>query len=84
MTTLNELQQRLAVASERNRTNNERRTQVLADIKEKFGCDSVDELRVLVEEKGRQAQTLKDDAEAKRQKAEDAVGAVEIAVGVRS
>lgn len=84
MSTLNELQQRLAVASERNRTNNERRTQVLADIKEKFGCDSIEELRALADKKVAQVETSTAEAEAKRQKAEEAVVAVEVAVGVRS
>lgn len=84
MATLNELQQRLAVASERNRTNNERRTQVLAEIKTKFGCDGVDELRALAAKKREEVAALTAEAETKRQKAEAAVAAVEAAVGVRS
>ena len=84
MASLNELQQRLAIASERNRTNNERRTQLLAEIKEKFGCDSIEELRALAAKKRDEVAALTAEAEAKRQKAEEAVVAVEVAVGVRS
>ena len=84
MASLNELQQRLAVASERNRTNNERRTQLLAEIKEKFGCNSIEELREFAAKKREELATLTAEAEAKRQKAEEAVVAVEAAVGVRS
>ena len=84
MATHSELQQRLAVASERNRTNNERRTQLLAEIKEKFGCNSIEELRELAAKKREEVATLTAEAEAKRQKAEEAVVAVEAAVGVRS
>ena len=84
MASLNELQQRLAVASERNRTNNERRTQLLTEIKEKFGCDSVEELRALAEKKREEVAPLTAEAETKRQKAEAAVAAVEAAVGVRA
>ena len=84
MATLNELQQRLAVASERNRLNNERRTQLLAEIKEKFGCDSLDELRKFVTDKENEVARLTADADAAKARAEAAVSAVELAVGVRS
>ena len=44
-----ELQQRLTVATERNRTNIERRDELLKQCKEDFGCDSLDELRALAQ-----------------------------------
>lgn len=44
-----ELQQRLTVATERNRTNIERRDELLKQCKEDFGCDSLDELRTLAQ-----------------------------------
>ena len=84
MATLNELQQRLAVASERNRLNNERRTQLLAEIKEKFGCDSLEQLRQFVTDKENEVAKLTADADAAKARAEAAVSAVELAVGVRS
>ena len=84
MATLNELQQRLAVASERNRLNNERRTQLLAEIKEKFGCDSLEQLRQYVADKEKEVARLSAEADAAKTKAESAVAAVETAVGVRA
>ena len=84
MPTLNELQQRLAVASERNRLNNERRTQLLAEIKEKFGCDSLDDLKKFVADKEAEVAKLTAEADAAKARAEAAVSAVELAVGVRS
>lgn len=84
MATLNELQQRLAVASERNRLNNERRTQLLAEIKEKFGCDSLEQLRQYVADKEKEVARLSAEADAAKTKAEAAVAAVETAVGVRA
>ena len=84
MATLNELQSRLAVASERNRQNNEQREALLAEIKEKYGCNTVEELRAKVEAKRVEVTRLiAESAEANR-KAEEAVLAVEIAVGVKS
>lgn len=44
-----ELQNRLTVATERNRTNIERRDELLKQCKEDFGCDSLDELRALAQ-----------------------------------
>ena len=40
-----ELQTRLAVAKERNRSNGDKRKEFLAKIKEEHDCDSLDELR---------------------------------------
>lgn len=83
MANLNELQQRLAVASERNRQNNETRDRLLAEAKEKYGCGTVEELRAKVEEKRAEAERLTAEAAEANRKAEDAVIAVEVAVGVR-
>ena len=84
MSTLSDLQQRVAVARERNRTNNERRAQFLTTIKEKFGCSSLEELKALGEKK-RVELAEKERAEAdSHAKAEAAVVAVETAVGVRA
>ena len=80
MATLNELQQRLAVASERNRQNNEQREKLLAEAKEKYGCNSVEELRAKVEEKRAEATRLMNEATEAARKAEQAVLAVEAAV----
>ena len=84
MATLSELQQRLAVASERNRQNNERRTQLLAEIKEKFGCNDLDELRKFVDDKSKEVERLTAEADTAKANAEAAVAAVESAVGVQS
>ena len=82
--TLTELKYIVAVARERNRTNNERRAQFLATIKEKFGCSSLEELKALGEKK-RAELAEKENAEADaRAKAEAAVIAVETAVGVKA
>ena len=83
MATLNELQSRLAVASERNRQNNEQRETQLAEIKEKYGCDTVEELRAKVEAKRVEVMRLLAASTEANRKAEEAVLAVEIAVGVR-
>ena len=84
MATLNELQSRLAVASERNRQNNEQREALLAEIKEKYGCNTVEELRAKVEEKRAEVTRLTAASTEANRKAEEAVLAVEIAVGVKS
>lgn len=84
MATLNELQQRLAVASERNRQNSERRAALLAEAKDKYGCSSVEELRAKTEEKRLEAERLTTEAAEANRKAEEAVVAVEVAVGIRS
>ena len=84
MVSLNELQQRLAVASERNRQNNEQREKLLAEAKEKYGCSTIEELRTKVEEKRAEAERLTAEATLANKKAEDAVLAVEVAVGIRA
>ena len=84
MTSLNELQSRLAVASERNRQNTERRAALLAEAKEKYGCNTVEELRAKAEEKRLEATRLSEEAAEAARKAEEAVVAVEVAVGVRT
>lgn len=84
MATLNELQQRLAVASERNRQNSERRNALLIEAKDKYGCSSVEELRAKTEEKRLEAERLTVEAAEANKKAEEAVVAVEVAVGIRS
>jgi hypothetical protein len=84
MANLNELQQRLAVASERNRQNNEKRAALLLEAKEKYGCSTVEELSAKVEEKRAEAVRLTAEAEEANRKAEAAVLAVEAAVGVRA
>lgn len=84
MANLNDLQQRLAVASERNRQNNEQRAALLAEAKERYGCETVEELRAKTEEKRAEVARLTEEAAAAAKKAEDAVLAVEQAVGVRT
>lgn len=84
MANLNELQSRLAVASERNRQNNEQREALLKEAKEKYGCNSIEELRTKAEEKRVEAERLAVEAAEAAKKAEDAVLAVEVAVGVRA
>ena len=80
MATLNELQQRLAVASERNRQNNELRDRLLAQAKEKYGCATIAELDAKFEEKKAEAAKLREEAAVAARKAEEAVIAVENAV----
>ena len=84
MVTLNDLQQRVAVARERNRTNNERRAQFLATIKEKFGCNSLEELKALGEKKRAELADMERAEADARARAEAAVVAVETAVGVKA
>ena len=84
MANLNDLQQRLAVASERNRQNNEQRAALLAEAKEKYGYNTVEELRAKTEEKRAEVERLTEEATVAAKKAEEAVLAVEQAVGVRS
>ena len=83
MSTLNELQSRLAVATERNRQNTETRNALLKEAKDKYGCESVEELRAKTEQKGEEVTVLSQQAADAKDKAEAAVEAVEVAVGVR-
>ena len=73
MSTIGEMQSRLATAKERNRANNERRQEVMAEIKEKFGCDSLEELK---------GKVLELEAELSKQKEllEQAIGEAEVAL----
>ena len=73
MSTISEMQSRLATAKERNRANNERRQEVMAEIKEKFGCDSLEELK---------AKVVELEAELSKQKEllEQAIGEAEVAL----
>ena len=80
MTKVNELQQRLAVAAERNRTNEVRRAELLAEAKEKLGCSSVEELEAKVEELRAAAARAQTEALEAEQRAESAVSAVEAGV----
>lgn len=81
---MNELSQRLAVASERNRQNNEAREALLKTAKDVYNCESIEELRVATEEKRVEASRRLEEATAARAKADAAVVAVEIAVGIRT
>lgn len=78
-----ELQQRLTVATERNRTNIERRDELLKQCKEDFRCDSLEELRGLAQEtKEKLEETTRALADAEA-KAEQAIASVEDAVAGR-
>lgn len=78
-----ELLQRLTVATERNRTNIERRDELLRQCKEDFGCDSLDEFRALAQKtKDMLEETTQALSEAEA-KAEQAVASVEAAVAGR-
>lgn len=78
-----ELLQRLTVATERNRTNIERRDELLKQCKEEFGCDSLDEFRALAQKtKDMLEETTQALSEAEA-KAEQAVASVEAAVAGR-
>lgn len=81
MASLQELQQRVAVAAERNRTNVSNRERLLAEAKDKFGCDSLDALRKVEEEKAAEVVRLEAEEAAAKERAERAVLAVEVAVG---
>ena len=80
MSTVQELQQRWAVAAERNRQNKEKLDALLAEIKEKWDCDSVDELRTLLAERQANAEKLNEEAEKAQANAEQLVAEVERAV----
>lgn len=71
------------MATERNRTNIERRDELLKQCKEEFGCDSLDEFRALAQKtKDMLEETTQALSEAEA-KAEQAVAAVEDAVAGR-
>ena len=80
MTDLNTLQNRLAVASERNRANGERRNELLAEMKERFGCDTIEELQKKAEEAKAELVKAEADAAEAARRAEEAVAKVEAAV----
>jgi predicted butyrate kinase (DUF1464 family) len=79
--TLNCLRGRLAVASERNRANGVYRAERMAEAKEKYGTDTLEELRALAVAKGELLVKLEQTAKEKEAAAEAAVAAVEAAVG---
>lgn len=83
MSSLNELNQRLAVATERNRQNNEQREALLAEAKEKFGCSTTEELKEKAKELEAESERLSKEVAEALAKAEEAVLAVEVATGVR-
>jgi len=83
MANLNDLQNRLTVATERNRQNGANRDALLKEAKEKYGCSSIEELRIKTEEKRAEAAKLVEAAADAARKAEEAVVAVEAAVGGR-
>lgn len=80
MATLNELQQRLAVASERNRQNAETREKLETEMKETYGCATLEELRAFAEKKSAEADKLAIERDEAFQRAEKAVAEVEAAV----
>lgn len=83
MSTIGEMQSRLATAKERNRANNERRQEVMAEIKEKFGCDSLEELKGKVLELEAELSKQKELLEQAIDEAEVALVQLEQKVGVR-
>lgn len=81
-TTLSSLQQRLAAATERNRTNTEARARLLEEAKTKFGCDTAEELCAKRDELAENVRRLMAEEDGARQRAEEAVVAIEAAVGI--
>lgn len=78
-----ELQHRLTVATERNRTNIERRDELLKQCKEDFGCDSIEELRALAQETKEKLDSVTAELSNAEAKAEQAIASVEDAVAGR-
>lgn len=78
-----ELLQRLTVATERNRTNIERRDELLKQCKEDFGCDSLEELRALTQKTRGMLEEITQALSEAEAKAEQAVASVEDAVAGR-
>ena len=78
--TLSDIQQRLAVASERNRRNIEQRDKIMAEIKEKYGCSSVSELEAYVRKKTDELAAVEAELAEVREKAEKALLEIEAAV----
>ena len=81
MGTLNELGRRVAVAGEKNRQNAERRETLLADAKTRFGCGSAEELEAFSARRGEEAAEKRRAADEALVRAEEAVSALEAAVG---
>ena len=79
-----QLQNRLAVATDRNNSNGERRAELLAKIKKEHGCDNLEELRALREKTVAELEELGEKREAAKQQAVEAVEEVEAAVMGRS
>lgn len=84
MSKLNELQQRLAVASERNRQNEEKRDMLMKRMKDEFGCSTVEELEKVVEVKKADLAGAVTNRDAALERAEKAVSDVEAAVSGRT
>lgn len=83
MKKISEMQARLATAKERNRANNERRQQLMAEIKEKFGCGTIDELKTKLQELETEVAELQGMLDRSLAEAEAELVALEEKVGVR-
>lgn len=83
MKKISEMQARLATAKERNRANNERRQQLMAEIKEKFGCSTIDELKTKLQELETEVAELQGMLDRSLAEAEAELVALEEKVGVR-
>jgi hypothetical protein len=80
--TYSELQRRLAVAEERNRVNAERRTQLMAEMKEEYGCDTVEQLKAYLAERQAELEKVTAELADAETKATEAVCNIERALGV--
>ena len=79
-----QLQNRLAVATDRNNSNGERRAELLAKIKKEHGCNNLEELRALRDKTATELEELEVKKETAKEQAVEAVTAVEQAVLGRS
>lgn len=78
-----DLQSRLAIATERNRANAERRNELLAKIKADFGCNNLEELRKLLVETEEKLNVAEADMAVAKENAEKAVAEVEAALSTK-
>lgn len=78
---LSSLEQRLAVAVERNRVNNATREQCRKEAMEQFNCSTLEELAALVDEQENHVAECQREERTAAERAEAAVVAVETAVG---
>lgn len=82
MATLRELETRLTTARERNKMNIEQRERLIKGMRDKFGCDSMDELLLKKEQLREQCDSAETQANALKEEVDNRLKAIEERLGI--